>query len=311
LKTINNLKKAREWMPKGSVVTLGNFDGLHLGHVSLIERTLEVTRQKKLPSVLVTFYPNPTRLLGKKPDFKDIFSQDIKRNIINNMGIDYLYTIEFTLEFSEVTAFHFMQGVLADGLNAKHIVIGYDHCFGKSREGNFYFLQKHSEQFGFTVEQLEQVFLDGVSVSSSAIRKHIESGNVEMANKLLNRVFYIRGSVVRGYQRGRTIGFPTANLKIESNQNIIPGDGVYACLVVYDHKLYKGMVNIGNNPTFENQAKSIEGHIFDFSGDLYNKKIELHFIQRHRDGKKFENVQELFSQLRKDETAIRQLLKDY
>lgn len=311
MKTIKDLEHTSEIPENGSVVTLGNFDGVHLGHASLINRTIELSRIYKKPSVIVTYYPNPSKVIGKREDLKDILSPDIKRNIFNNFGIDYLLNIHFTVEFSKITAYDFLKQILLQKLKARYIIIGYDHYFGKGKEGNYDFLKRYSDEFHYEVEKMGQVYLGDIPISSTNIRKCIESGDVEQANRMLDRNFYLRGMVVKGFQRGKSIGFPTANLKIESENNIVPGQGVYACLVVIDNQLYKGMVNIGKNPTFSNTQLSVEGHIFNFNGDLYGKMLEFHFIKKHREEKKFSSIGELVEQLRKDEFDIKKLLIDY
>ncbi|MCB1159933.1 MAG: bifunctional riboflavin kinase/FMN adenylyltransferase, partial [Leptospiraceae bacterium] len=205
MKTIHNIQDESELPLNGSVITLGNFDGIHPGHVALLNRITDISIEKKIPSLVITYHPNPARVLGKKQNFKDIFSFDIKRNLLNNCGIDYFYPIPFTPEFAGMNAYDFLRDVLVKKLKARHIVIGFNHCFGKGREGNFSFLKKHSREFNYDVEEIEEVKFDGEVISSSLIRKNIQEGNIKKANKMLDRIFYLRGTVGRGFQRGKKI----------------------------------------------------------------------------------------------------------
>ncbi|MEM7182223.1 MAG: bifunctional riboflavin kinase/FAD synthetase [Spirochaetota bacterium] len=307
--TIKNQSQVIPLQKTGSVITLGNFDGIHLGHESLILRTTELSRQLKIPSILITYQPNPAIVLGKKNNLKEIFSFSIKRNILNNYGIDFFYPIHFTKKFSEISAQEFLQETLIEMFRPKKIIIGYDHYFGKGREGNFEFLQANAKKYNYQVEKMEKVFLHGEGISSSTIRKNILSGNVHLANRMLGRIFYLRGTVVHGQQRGRKLGFPTANLQIESENIITPQTGVYAIYINIRNHLYQGMANIGKNPTFSGQNMSMEANIFNFDGDIYGEKIEFHFIKKLREEKKFSSIEELKQQLQHDKQRTSSLFK--
>lgn len=300
----------QQFSKTGSVITLGNFDGVHLGHAALINRTIQLSQQLKIPSVLVTYHPNPAIVLGKRAKLRDIFSFAIKRNIINHFGIDYFYPIPFTRAFADISAQTFLQDYLLSLFSPRKIIIGYNHCFGKRREGNFEFLQYMSQQYNFDVERVEKVFVDGQGVSSTRIRECIDRGDIEQANRLLGRVYYLRGKVIKGFQRGRTIGFPTANLQLDFDNIIIPKKGVYAVFINIHNNLYEGMVNIGNNPTFGNRGISIEGNVFDFNEDLYEQTIEFYFVRHLRDEKKFAGMNELKAALQQDKQEARQMLRN-
>jgi riboflavin kinase / FMN adenylyltransferase len=287
-------------LQNGSVVTLGNFDGIHVGHLALINNLKSKSKEFNLPSVLVTYYPNPIVILGKYSNFSYIYSEDKKAQLLTELGIDYLLKIPFTLDFSNMNALDFLNKILIQKLNPKHITIGYNHYFGKNREGDFQFLIKHQSAFQYEVTKIDQILSSThEKISSSFIRSLIADGNIEKANKILTREFSINGIVSKGFQNGRKIGFPTINLKIGSNL-IIPSKGVYATRTIVDGETFNSMTNIGNRPTFDNGELSIETNLFDFDKDIYGKTIELFFYKKIRDEIKFDGVDQLVQQLGKD-----------
>ncbi|HMV42416.1 MAG TPA: bifunctional riboflavin kinase/FAD synthetase [Leptospiraceae bacterium] len=308
MKVFNDIQEIEGNVPNGSVITLGNFDGIHIGHLSLIKRVKEVSKAKKLPSILVTYFPNPAIVLGKKKNLKSIYTEEIKRELIESFSLDMLLTIPFTHEFSTMHAYEFTKNILVDKLKPHHIIIGFNHFFGKDRQGDFAFLQSHAEEFDYSVEKIDQVYFNGEPVSSSNIRTYIQNGDIAKANSVLTRPVMIRGKVVKGFQRGRQIGFPTANIQL-AGESLIPPDGVYSVFVVINQKKYKAMLNIGKNPTFENQDQSIEAHIFDFNEEIYGQTIDCHFIDRIRDEIKFSGIDALKEQLQKDAIAAKQSLQ--
>jgi riboflavin kinase / FMN adenylyltransferase len=285
--------------PEGTVVTMGNFDGVHKGHVALIRAVETYKGLSGLPSVLVTYSPNPSIILGKNKDLKSIFDERKKQELLSEFQLNYLLTIPFTEEFSLKKAQDFLEEILVRRLHARHIVIGYNHFFGKDREGDFSFLQSFADKYNFTVEQISPVYSGTEKISSSLIRSLLAEGFIERANEMLGRSFSVRGTVVKGNELGRTISFPTANIN-PSEQAITPGRGVYACYTIFDGHRYPSMVNIGNRPTFDGQGITIEAHILDFKGDLYGKEIEHQFLYRIRDEQRFDNVGELVTQLHRD-----------
>lgn len=291
------------------MVTLGNFDGIHLGHQALLERTKEISLEKGVPSCVVTYYPNPALVLGKDKDSGGITTQSDKETLIESYGIDWLIVVPFTLEFAQIEAEDFLKNVLIDGLGAKHILIGFNHCFGKGRRGDYELLKRYSSELGYELEKLDPVFLGNTKLSSSHVRSLLRSGKVEEAEECLGREFSVSGSVVEGHKRGRTIGFPTANVR-PLPELILPGIGVYAGRTEIDGKTYPSMINIGNNPTFGDNIVSLESHIFDFSGDIYGKTVRILFTSKIREEIKFSGVDALVSQLKKDEEVSRKILAE-
>jgi riboflavin kinase/FMN adenylyltransferase len=282
-----------------SSLTLGVFDGIHLGHQALLKR---VQQQKdSYKRVLVTYHPHPDLILGKRKEEygTELFTYEEKLSLLQKYDIDVVVFLEFTKELANTTAEDYLKKFLVDKLRAKYIVIGYDQCFGKNREGNFKFLLEKSKKYNFIVEQIDPVIYDGEVVSSSRIRELLKKGEIEKANQLLGKNFFITGTVIKGFQRGRTIGFPTANLDIPTTK-VIPKIGVYRGYCEYGGNFYKAMINIGYNPTFNNQLLSVEAHILDFDKMIYGEQVKFHFVDRIREEKKFSGIEELKEQLEKD-----------
>lgn len=307
MKVLNSIEEIENQVNNGSVITLGNFDGIHHGHLSLIDRVKEVSKEKNLPSILVTYYPNPAIVLGKNKTLKPIYSEEIKKELIETFSVDMLLTIPFTHEFSAMHAYNFTKDILVDKLKPHHIIIGFNHFFGKGRQGDFVFLQSHAEEFGYSVEKIDQVYANNEPVSSSKIRACIQNGEVAKAKELLTRPVIIRGNIVEGFKRGRQIGFPTANIQL-SGESQIPPEGVYAVYILLGGIKYKAMLNIGKNPTFENQNQTIEAHIFNFNSDIYGETVDCWFIDRIRDEIKFNGIEELKKQLALDAIAVQKIL---
>jgi riboflavin kinase / FMN adenylyltransferase len=302
LQIFSNLNDIGSHFRDGSVVTLGNFDGIHIAHQSLLQKLQESSLEYNLPPVVVTYYPNPTIVLGKNKDLKYIYLEEKKFAIMEKLGIQNVLVIPFTLELSEISAYEYIKQILHGVLHAKHIILGYNHFFGKNREGDFDFLSKYSSEFNYTVSKLDPVFMGDIKISSSYLRSLLQEGNVEKAKDILGSPFSIKGEVIHGEKRGRTIGFPTANLKVDENQ-LIPGNGVYAGFISHNNINYKAMTNIGTKPTFNELNRTIEVYILNFSDDLYGKKIEFMFIKKIRDEKKFNGISELKTQLEIDRTT--------
>lgn len=296
--------------PNGSIVTLGNFDGLHKGHFALIEKVNSLKKELHLPSVLVTYYPNPAVVLGKNKELKNIYSETKKKEILSKTGIDFYLSIPFTYEFSQVHALDFIKFILVEKLKAKNIVLGYNHFFGKDKEGDFQYLARFSETYGYKVTKIEPVFVEGEKVASSLIRNLLQTGQIEKANQMLGRTFSILGLVVHGEGRGRKIQFPTANIQLEENM-IFPGQGVYIGLTKFENLLFKAMINIGYKPTFAGKTLSIEAYLLEFEGDLYGKQVEVFFLKKIREEKKFENVNELIQQLNADKKFTIDFFENY
>lgn len=285
-----------------SVITLGNFDGLHLGHQELLKMVIKRAREAEALSLVVTFRPHPLKILApeKCPPLISIYEEKIK--LFERLGIDVLVKIPFTLSFSSMTAEDFVKDILCARLGAKEIFVGYNYRFGKGREGNIQTLKALGDKFGFTVREVEQVSLNGEVVSSTKIRHLLKDGEVQHAARLLGRHYAITGVVMKGDGRGKGLGFPTAN--IAPKHSIIPADGVYAVRLFVRDKLYDGIANIGLRPTFRKKTLTIEVHVFDFDEDIYGEEISLYFIGRIREERKFRNADELVLQIKNDlETA--------
>jgi len=290
-------------------VTLGNFDGIHAGHKKLIEKVLVWSQEHNIPSVVVTYFPNPAIVLGKNIHFQYLLSEKLKEIYLNELGIDYLVIIPFSRELARMEADDFISEILVRDLKSRFISIGYNHHFGNNRKGNFELLEKYSDKYGYVVEKTDPVMVAGEKISSSAIRDSLVGDNLDRANGLLGRFYEIDGIISHGHSRGREIGFPTANLAPEENI-LIPHDGVYAGRVILDNQVLDAMINIGRKPTFGDRDISIEAHIFDFSRDIYGQYARIRLVKKIRDEIRFPSVEKLTEQLKKDEVMIRSVLKN-
>ncbi len=292
-----------------AVVTSGTFDGVHLGHQKIIQRIREIARSIQGETVLITFWPHPRLVLYPTEHHLRLLSTfEEKANLLRQFGIDHLVTIPFTQEFSQLTSEQFIRKVLLEKIHTKKLVIGYDHRFGKNREGSFDYLQEHSSEFGFELEEISRQDVEEIGVSSTKIRKALESGDIRTATNYLGRPYELNGLVVKGQQIGRSIGFPTANIHIPNDYKLIPHDGVYAVEVKVEGVLYKAMLNIGNRPTVDGTRKTVEAHLFDFQGDLYNKLVTVYFREFIREEKKFESLEALKNQLVQDQKLAKSIL---
>ena len=282
-----------------SCATIGNFDGVHLGHQKLIARVRDRARILKISSVVITFDPHPLRVLvdKKTPPFITLTEQ--KLELISKLEVDYVLCIKFTKDLAALKPEEFVQKYLVNGLKLKELIIGYDYAFGKGRRGNFELLNKLGEKFGFAVEQLSPVMVDGAIVSSTRIRDMVQAGMVWEARKLLGRFYRVQGKVITGQKRGGPLlGFPTANICLKDE--LFPKTGVYAVWVEVLGQVYPGVANIGYNPTFGNDYLSVEAHILNFKQNIYGQDIRVHFVQRLRSEKKFSGLDELKKQIKAD-----------
>jgi riboflavin kinase/FMN adenylyltransferase len=289
-----------------SVLTLGNFDGIHLGHQELVRMVIRRAKETGATSMVVTFRPHPLKILApeKCPPLISIYEEKIR--LFEKLGIDVLVKIPFTVEFSAMTPEDFVKNVLCDTLGAKEIFVGYNYRFGKGRKGDVQTLRRLGGQYGFTVREVEQISLGGEVISSTKIRDLLREGDVEHAARLLGRTYAITGIVVKGDGRGKGLGFPTAN--IAPKHAIIPSDGVYAVRLSVRDRLYDGIANIGMRPTFNKQALAIEVHVFDFDEDIYGEDISLYFIRKIREERKFRDAGALVDQIRSDIETARDIL---
>ena len=291
-----------KYFDKKSVVTVGTFDGVHLGHRKIIEDVIKIKSQKKLRSVIVTFDPHPQLVLkNKHKEIKLLSTTEEKLEIFNDFGVDAIYLINFNEEFSKTSADNFYKDYLVDKVGLSDIVIGYDHTFGRNREGNSETLKLLSEKFGFEVHRTEEFRLNGEQVKSTEIRNLLFNGNVGKAKTLLGDFYSISGQVISGDKRGSTIGFPTANIEINDEHKLLPGNGVYFVSVKITGSEFFGMMNIGKRPTISaSEEIYLEVNIFDFNKDIYGEKIKVKFIEFLREEKKFGSLDELIKQLEID-----------
>ena len=285
---------------KGTVLTIGTFDGYHIGHQKIINHVIEVGKQKNLTSVVLTFFPHPRMVLQKDSEIKLIHTIDERTLILSKTGLENLIIQPFTKDFSRLSAADFVKDVLVGQLNVKHIIIGYDHRFGKNRTATLTDLKAFGEQYHFTVEEISAQEIKAVSVSSTKIRKALQNGEIEKANAYLGTPFQLSGTVVRGKGIGKTINFPTANIEVKENYKMIPKQGVYIAEAFIQGKKLMGMMNIGVNPTVNGNKRSIEMHLFKFNADIYDQKITVKILKRIRNEQKFESVMQLQLQLNKD-----------
>ena len=290
---------------KRPVVTLGMFDGAHIGHQSILKQLNTIAQNIDGESVLITFNPHPRMVLQPNCDLKFLNTLQEKEEILRQFELEHLIIQEFTKDFSQVTSVEFVKNLLVDKIKIDTLVIGYDHHFGKNREGNFEQLQVLSKEFGFNLIQLEAIEENDVAVSSTKIRNALNEGNIEYANKALNYNYPLSGKVVHGDKIGRTLGFPTANLEVDPNK-LIPKDGVYAVDVFVDDTKYLGLLSIGFRETVTNSREHrVEVNILNFDQDIYGKTIKLEFLGRLRDEEKFNSLDELISAMNQDkENAI-------
>ena len=295
---------------RDAFVTIGNFDGVHLGHVPILKKLIEEAHRKGGRAVVITFDPHPKKIL--RPDIRPFYlltSVEEKIKLFEDIGIDGLILIPFDLNFSKMTAESFVCDILWDKLHIRKIFVGHDYSFGKSKTGNKIFLAEFGKKLGFEVDIIDAVKLDQETISSTRLRHLILEGDVKTAARLLGRPYNISGIVVPGKKRGSILGIPTANIK--PDKELIPAQGVYAVIVHLEEECYKGVLNIGFNPTFSDNDLSVEVFLFDFSGDIYGKKVDVLFIERIRDEVKFENPEQLVKQIRKDIDEARTILKPY
>ena len=289
-----------------SVITLGNFDGLHLGHQELVRMVIDRARQIGAVSVVVTFRPHPLKILAPErcPPLISIYEEKIR--LLEGLGIDVLVKIPFTVSFSSLTPEEFVRDILCGLLGAKEIFVGYNYRFGKGRAGTTDILRELGKRHGFVVREVEQIAIGGEVVSSTKIRNLLKEGDVDHAARLLGRAYAITGIVVKGDSRGKELGFPTAN--IAPKHAIVPANGVYAVRLSVRDALYEGVANIGLRPTFGKDQPTIEVHVFDFNEDLYGEEISLFFMGRLREERKFSSAAELIRQIHTDIAEARRIL---
>lgn len=303
--SLNEFEKATN-----AVVTTGTFDGVHVGHQTIINRLKEIAQKKGGETVLLTFTPHPRIVLFPDDnDLKLLSTNEEKIELLKNYGIDHLIIHPFTREFSRITSDEYIRNILVSKIKTQTLVIGYNHQFGRNREGSFESLKELSHLYGFSVEEIPAYDVDQISVSSTKIRTALMEGNIEAANSFLGHPYTLSGEVIEGKKVGRTLGFPTANLKIKNKHKLIPHRGVYAVEILVHGEQFKGMCNIGTNPTLNRtEQQQVEVHIFNFDKNIYSQTVTLIFKERIRDEHKFPSKQELIAQLEKDQISALKVL---
>lgn len=303
--------RALEHFPKinNAVVTSGTFDGVHVGHQKILSRLVENAKQTGGKSVVITFWPHPRHVLQNNGLAVHLLSSlEEKIELLRRFGVDYLLIIPFTPAFSNLSSSEFIQKILIDTVNTRKLIIGYDHHFGKNREGSFEYLKENAADLGFEVEEIPREDVDHIGVSSTKIRKALEAGDIETANKYLGHFYRLTGTVSEGDKIGRTIGFPTANLQVTESYKLIPARGVYAVYGKVNGRQLKGMLNIGMRPTVGGLKQTIETHFFDFSEDIYHQELQLELVARLRDEQKFSGLEALKAQLTIDKESALKVL---
>lgn len=289
---------------------MGVFDGVHKGHFALLYKTIEKAKQLDTHSVVITYYPHPKTVLQINPNLRMLQTIDERVQRFAKLGFDDVIIIPFSREFASIPPDVYIQKYLVGILKVKAIVIGYDHNFGSGKDGGYDLLQAKSKEYGFEVEQITRIDYDQQTISSTAIREALKVGDVSLAASYLDYNYSIFGKVITGNRLGKGMGFPTVNLKLTDDEKILPAIGVYAVLIKWNMTFYKAMCNIGTRPTIEGERLTIEAHIFDFDLDIYNENISIIFIERLRDEKRFDSINELVEQLIRDkEKAIKLLVK--
>ena len=302
-----NLKDYNSTKP--SVLTIGTFDGVHVGHKKIINQLTTISSENNLISILLSFFPHPKMVLQNDNELKLINTIQEKEGLLNSLNLDYLIIKKFTKEFSRLSALEFVRDILVNKLNAKHIIIGYDHHFGRNRTANIEQLKEFGELYDFKVTEILALDIDDIAISSTKIRKALINGEIRLANKFLGYNFFFSGDVIHGNNIGKTISFPTANIKIDTPYKLVPKNGVYIVKTIIDNQITFGMMNIGYNPTFNGKQKSIEIHFMNFNKNIYDKTLTIEMILRIRNEIKFNSVDDLKKQLEQDKLSTLNYIK--
>ena len=306
MKIFNNIQSYSS--EKESILTIGTFDGVHIGHNKILTKLVEESKKNNLSSLIMTFFPHPRMVLQKSQEIKMINTMDEKIHLFEKTGVDNLIIQPFDENFSKIRAKEFVEEILVKKLKIKHIIIGYDHRFGKDREASVEDLKKFGLNYMFTVEEIAAQEIHSIAISSTKIRNAILKGEIKKCNEYLGRNFMLTGEVVHGDGLGKKINFPTANIEIPETYKIIPKNGVYLVKTIINSEIYFGMMNIGVRPTIGGKNKSLEIHFFNFKDNIYNKTISVEIICKIRDEEKFSSIDELKIQLKKDEQFCLKLI---
>ena len=293
-----------------SILTIGTFDGVHLGHQKIISSLVTKAKQQSLQANILTFFPHPRMVLQKESNLKLIDTLEEKQNLLSELGIDNLIVQPFSKEFSKLTAIEFTRDILVNELGISALMIGYDHRFGKNREAAVEDLIRYGESYNFKVTVIPAQDISSITVSSTKIRDAIKISNFKKVNQFLGRPYELNGKVIKGNGVGRTIKYPTANIEIKETYKLIPPKGVYLVKISFGENEFSGMMNIGNRPTINGLNQTIEIHIFDFDKDIYGKNLKVCFLKKIRKEKKFDSLTSLKSQLKKDEENCKRILAE-
>lgn len=292
-----------------AIVTSGTFDGVHLGHQKILQILRETTAQSGGESVVLTFWPHPRMVVSQDSQgLKLLSTVDEKIELLEKQGVNHLLIVPFTREFSELSSEEYVQKILINTIGTKKLVIGYDHHFGRNREGNFQYLEDNSDKFGIKLEEISRQEIDNLVISSTKIRESLTEGHIKAANDLLGRNYSFSGIVVKGRQLGRTIGFPTANVQVSEPYKLIPANGVYAVRTLVRGTWLNGIMNIGNRPTVDGIGRTQEVHILDFTADIYGENISVEMLDYIRPEQKFGGIEELKAQILKDKEKAIEIL---
>ena len=287
----------------GKVTTIGTFDGVHIGHQKILSQVVKLAEEQDYIPAVLTLFPHPRMVLQKDHSIKLLHTIDERIDILKSLGIKEVIVKEFTKEFANLSAKEYVKNILVDELNTKQIVIGYDHHFGKNRNANIKDLKTFAVLYDFKVDEISAQDIKDVTISSTKIRNALDKGEVALANSFLGYNYFITGIVIKGKGLGRTINFPTANVYIKESYKLIPNDGVYVVKSQIENEVIYGMMNIGTNPTVDGKSRSIEVHFFNFCQDIYDSKLKIEFLKRLRSEEKFNNLEALKIQLKKDKTS--------
>jgi riboflavin kinase/FMN adenylyltransferase len=310
---LNNLPQFRN-----SVITIGTFDGVHKGHQKLIERINALAKQNNGESIIITFHPHPRIVINPQDKSLRLLNTiEEKIKLLEQYGVDNTVIVPFSRDFSEQTAEDYISNFLVKNFHPKSIVIGYDHKFGKNRSGDYHLLENMKGQYGYSMEEITKETLDDIDISSTKIRNSLQQGEIKLANELLGHNYTLTGTVIRGLQNGRKLGFPTANLQVGDEYKLVPKTGIYAVRIHLPNledetkpaEQFNGMLSIGYNPTFEGKEQTIEVNILDFDRDIYGNPLTLEFIDYLREEKKFNSIEELIVAIKNDEVASRNILE--
>ena len=309
MEVIHNIKNYRPKKP--AILTIGTFDGVHIGHKKIIHNLVSKAKKEDLCALVLTFFPHPRMVLQKDTQLKMIDTLEEKRKLLETLGVEFLIVQPFTLEFSRLTAIEYTRDILVNGLGISKLIIGYDHRFGRNREATVKDLIQFGLDYNFTVEEIPVQDIESIAVSSTKIRNAIISGDIKKANRYLGRPFLLSGTVVKGDKIGRKMGYPTANIHIKEEYKLKPQNGVYLVQCHWDNQKYFGMMNVGKRPTVSGKETQIETYFFDFDGDLYGKKLNINLLEKIRDEQKYDSLESLGNQLSIDQKSCQELIPKY